>query len=397
MTSTARKTRALALTLAGILPVIVTGPTEAKSAVPGQALTSESNGGATAAPEVIAPPFACGALPAYHLKALGPPKVGGADCSFFNTTIDDAYDPDEVIRIPVVVHVVHMADGTGLLDEATVRSQIDVLNDDFNGAGGLGADVELTFFLASEDENGTSSSGIEYIENDSLYDCVYPCADMKIELSANWDPNKFLNIFFAGGCAIGFRGWSTFAQNPQVQGTGSDGVVIDWRVFGASAPGYPYDQGHTVTHQIGHYLGLLHTFAPEPSGCPSGLPTCYKDDGDLLCDTLPAFEATFICGMDAIIPCLPVETSQVPASGSTNFMNVPDDSCAEGFTPDQVNRMRCTLENYRSGLVAHGQPFLFSDGFETGDTTRWNETVGKRGVDRKTDPVHRHGTQGERQ
>jgi hypothetical protein len=142
-------------------------------------------------------------------------------------------------------------------------------------------------------------------------------------------------------------------------GQPSDRVVILWDAFGRDAPGGPpYDQGRTATHEVGHYLGLEHTFTPQFS-CPSGSPPSCYSDGDLICDTNPELNPIFGC----------------PSSSTTcstpdpfhNYMDYSTDLCMSEFTLEQSRRVRCTLENWRTGL-----DLIFFGGFESGDLSDWS-------------------------
>lgn len=59
-------------------------------------------------------------------------------------------------------------------------------------------------------------------------------------------------------------------------------MVIYWQAFGRNSPFSPYDQGRTATHEIGHYLGLCHTFQ---GGCATATPPACYSSGDTICDT----------------------------------------------------------------------------------------------------------------
>ena len=86
----------------------------------------------------------------------------------------------------------------------------------------------------------------------------------------------------AGGSRLALRLW----QIPPLL----DRVVVFWESYGEGAPiGPPYNLGRTLTHEVGHYLGLNHTFN---GGCDSG--SC-SSSGDLICDTSPQNSATFGC------------------------------------------------------------------------------------------------------
>ena len=116
-------------------------------------------------------------------------------------------------------------------------------------------------------------------------------------------------------------------------GTTGDRVVILYAAFGrGSSIGPPFDQGRTATHEVGHYLGLLHTFT---NGC--GTTSCYTT-ADLICDTNPQSTPTTGC---------PTAYSCSTPDPVDNYMDYSDDLCMKKFTPEQARRMRCTLTHYR--------------------------------------------------
>jgi hypothetical protein len=161
-------------------------------------------------------------------------------------------------------------------------------------------------------------------------------------------------------------------------------VVVDWRVFGGVGGGLtaPFDRGHTLSHHVGHYLGLIHVFAPEPAGCPTGDEgtECYSDDGDLVCDTEPAFEAHTggVCLEQPVFAC--PSSGGTPARAAGNLMNYSDDTCMWGFTDEQARRMRCALTSYRGSgggltpLYENLGAYIFWDGFESGGSEYWSFT-----------------------
>jgi hypothetical protein len=117
-------------------------------------------------------------------------------------------------------------------------------------------------------------------------------------------------------------------------------VVINWLAFGRPGPTPPYDQGRTLVHETGHYMGLYH---PYYNGCGvASVPACLTS-GDLICDTPP--DATSHHG------CAVGQTScgafPIPA---WNYMELSDDACMTGFTSHQARRIRCTLRFYRTQL-----------------------------------------------
>jgi hypothetical protein len=120
--------------------------------------------------------------------------------------------------------------------------------------------------------------------------------------------------------------------------------VILWSAFGRPAlGGAPYDQGRTLTHEVGHYLGLFHTFE---GGCSTS--ACHTT-GDRICDTASEANPEFGC------PAGAVSCSSTP-DPIHNYMDYTDDTCMTNFTQEQTRRMRCTLQSYRPLLAQPGGP-----------------------------------------
>jgi len=260
-----------------------------------------------------------------------------SDCTSSNNTILPGYEPGVAkYRIPVVVHVIQDTAGNGYLSEAMVQSQIDVLNEDYGALPGtngeLGYDAQIEFYLVTEDPSGNPTTGVTYSTNDTWFADSGDYYD-----SLAWDPMHYMNIYTneAGG-ALGYVPF-TPEDYPAGVGTTEDRVVILYSAFGRNGPFAPYDQGRTATHEVGHFLGLLHPFE---NGCAD--PAFCTTNGDLICDTNPQEYDIYDCPSSS-------NTCGTPDPLS-NYMNYTDDLCMTGFTPDQINRIRCTLLNYRSGL-----------------------------------------------
>ena len=244
-----------------------------------------------------------------------------ADCTATVTSIQAAYWPFSVSYvIPVWFHVIYRSDGTGNISDARIVAQLQVLNEDFGAiAGSMGGDgynSRIRFELA----------GITRTENDGWFNDDDQNA---YKPALNRDPSRYLNIYSTS--AGGYLGYAYFPQDSA--GQWWDGIVLLHETVGGRYNGFSsYDQGRTLVHETGHYLGLYHTF--------EGYGSCINSysGGDLIVDT-PAEEIdhygctqTYSCGSPDPIH---------------NYMNYTDDTCMSQFSAEQANRLVCSLVNYR--------------------------------------------------
>ncbi len=271
-----------------------------------------------------------------------------SDCSFSGTTILDDYKPEngDVLEIPVVFHVIRKSDGTGHVPLEYLHTQIEILNEDFralgNTPGGPGKDMKVQFVLAATDPQGNRRVPVNYHTNNSWYVDPGPGANNPMKNTLVWDPTRYLNLYTND--SAGALGYAVFPS--ESAGKQEDGVVLLWSSVGRNAPqGGVFNQGRTATHEIGHWIGLFHTFQ---GGC--GQNASPYSTGDLIKDTVPHASPDFGCQSAA---------STCPGGGSLpieNYMDYSDDTCMNKFTTEQVNRARCSMMHYRQNMLNVAKP-----------------------------------------
>lgn len=263
-----------------------------------------------------------------------------------------------VYTIPVVVHIVYNAASQNIDDEF-VFSQIDLLNADYRRLNedadetpaafeGLAADAQIEFCLAQQDPDGIITTGITRTETDisswSLF--ASPTSDNYADNVKNsdkggedaWPRTDYLNIWVCnlGG---GLLGYATPPGGPSAK----DGVVIGYKYFGEGSPGGVYNKGRTATHEVGHWLGLNHTWGDDDFAAE---PQCSGSDG--IDDTPNQEDATYGApSFPKLDDCSPVS----PGIMFMNYMDYVDDGAMNMFTNDQVDEMRSILEGSRVSIL----------------------------------------------
>ena len=183
-----------------------------------------------------------------------------------------------VARITAVVHVLHRTEAENISDEQ-IQSQIDVLNADFRArntdidkvpaafAPKVG-DALVEFALATEDPDGRQSNGITRTRTRRTrvrrgHRRRSTSRSRWTSGATAWPAGRYLNLWV---CTLGsgLLGYAQFPGGPADR----DGVVILNTAFGTTGTvEAPFDLGRTATHEVGHWLNLLHIWGDDDLGC----------------------------------------------------------------------------------------------------------------------------------
>jgi hypothetical protein len=225
----------------------------------------------------------------------------------------DAVTADVII--PVRWHVIRSGTSVsqGNIPDSMILDQIDVLNAAYAGKGFQFGPVT-----------------IDRTTNRQWYTGCYGGAEKKMKQALRIDPANNLNIYSCrpSGGILGYAYFpNSFAESDYRHGV----VLLDQSLPGGTAA--PYNEGDTATHEVGHYLGLYHTFQ---GGCTGS--------GDSVADTPAEASAAFGC---------PVGRNTCSSPGDDpieNFMDYTDDACMFEFTAGQTTRMQSMTSTYRPSL-----------------------------------------------
>jgi hypothetical protein len=248
-----------------------------------------------------------------------------AEAMAIEATMEDPVISDlvEDVQIPVYFHVIRDNNGNGDVSDAQIDAQLKVMNDGFTGGLG-GAKTAFEFVKA----------GVQRYNNTRWFNVAYgSAAEREMKSMLRKGGADTLNFYLAN-LGDGLLGWATFPQDyasdPKMDGV----VVLNASVPGGSAA--PFNEGDTATHEVGHWIGLYHTFQ---GGCEA--------PGDLVKDTPRVREPNFAC--DSVVDSCPSDDGVARADLLDNFMDYVEDSCMDKFTPGQATRAARYFTNFRQG------------------------------------------------
>ena len=224
--------------------------------------------------------------------------------------------------VNVYFHVINQGSGVsnGDITDAMIADQMTILNDAFRRMEG-DQNIGFSFVLAAT----TRTTNANWYNTCETYS-----TEQAMKSALRQGGAADLNIYTCnpGGGLLGYATFpANYASNPSRDGV----VLLDASLPGGSAA--PYNLGDTGTHEVGHWLGLYHTFQ---GGC--------NGSGDVVSDTPAEKSAAFGCPVGRDSCTSPKTPGEDPIF---NFMDYTDDDCMDTFSAGQFDRMRTLWPTYR--------------------------------------------------
>ncbi len=256
-----------------------------------------------------------------------------------------------IYTIPIVFHVINEG-GAENISDAQIFDEVRILNRDYAKLNpdtanivasfrSIAANVQIQFALAQKDPNGNCTNGIDRVTS-----TLTNAATDNSKLD-NWPQAKYLNVWTVK--TIGTAGVAGYAYLPGTAFPSSvDGVLILSSYIGSIGTG-SVATSRALTHEIGHFLNLEHTWGNTNNpGVACG--------DDQVSDTPVTIGHTTCNLTDA--GCTPPIIENVQ-----NYMEYS--YCSNMFTAGQKTRMRSAIT---SATASRSSLWTASNLFATGIT-----------------------------
>ena len=274
---------------------------------------------------------------------------------------------NNVYTIPLVIHIVHLGEAVGVgnnISDDQILSGIKQLNDVYGNVNGSSIDLGIQFELAKLEESCITTNGIIRVNGSVV--SGYSTKGVNVSNSdgadeetikdlSRWSNTDYYNIWLVsefdnndgGGGIQGFAyfpGTSSSLDGAMIMNTawGNIGTVNSWNNLGS-----------TGIHEMGHALGLYHTFEGDKTPvtlvqrCPPSATGCGFYNGDCCDDTSPHIRSISDCATSATNTC----TGKTNDDVIHNYMDYSSQDCQYLFTLNQKERMIAFLESTRKGLI----------------------------------------------
>ncbi|MBO9566212.1 MAG: gliding motility-associated C-terminal domain-containing protein [Niastella sp.] len=251
-----------------------------------------------------------------------------------------------IVTLPVVVHIIHN-NGAENISNAQVLAGIQHLNEAYANTGFYdpadGVNTQIQFCLAQRDPNNNLTNGItrDVSPLTVMGGANYYSDDIAVKNLNRWNPNCYINIWLVRSIPGNVAG---YAYLPSAHGSAVDGILMESTYFGST----PANSVVTI-HEMGHYLGLYHTFEGA----------CKNDDcsvdGDKVCDTPPdQSTASTSCGttMNSCSTDILSGFSNDQNDLKEDYMDYGNLNCMKVFTQGQADRMNWFIQNVRKSLLS---------------------------------------------